>query len=280
MRWKGQQESGNVEDRRGMKPGMMIGGGGGIVMLIIVVIVALMGGDPRALLTNMQQQGQTQTGSAEPINDEASQFVRVVLASTEKVWAAEFRRNGMEYRAPKLIMFSQGTQSGCGFAQSAVGPFYCPADNQVYLDVSFFNELSERFGAKGDFAAAYVIAHEVGHHVQNLLGMTKQVDAQRGRISETEMNELSVRLELQADYLAGVWAHHANSENLLDPGDIEEAIRCAQAIGDDKLQKEAQGYVVPDSFTHGSSAQRAKWFMNGFKSGELKGGDTFSARDL
>lgn len=280
MRWQGQEESGNVEDRRGMKPGLMIGGGGGIVMLIIVIVVALLGGDPRPLLNNMAQQQQTQVQTGEPIDDDASQFVRVVLASTERVWAEEFRRNGMNYRDPKLIMFSGSTQSACGFAQSAVGPFYCPGDNQVYLDVTFFNELANRFGAKGDFAAAYVIAHEVGHHVQNQLGYTKKLDAMRGRVSEAEMNAASVRLELQADYFAGVWAHYANNENLLDPGDIEEAMRCAEAIGDDKLQKEAQGYVVPDSFTHGTSAQRKKWFLKGFESGDMNGGDTFSARDL
>ena len=280
MRWRGQEQSGNVEDRRRMGPGMMIGGGGGMVMLVIVVIYALLGGDPRPLLTNMQQGQTSQVQTGEPIDDEASQFVRVVLASTEKVWRNEFERNGMEYRDPKLIMFSGSTQSACGFAQSAVGPFYCPGDNQVYLDVTFFNELANRFGAKGDFAAAYVIAHEVGHHVQNQLGYTKKLDAMRGRVSEEEMNAQSVRLELQADYLAGVWAHYANSENLLDPGDIEEAMRCAEAIGDDKLQKEAQGYVVPDSFTHGTSAQRKKWFLKGFESGDINAGDTFSARDL
>jgi predicted metalloprotease len=204
------------------------------------------------------------------------QFVSVVLADTEDVWREQFRQLGREYEEPTLVLFSGRVESACGLASSAVGPFYCPRDHKLYIDLAFFEELKRRFGAPGDFAQAYVIAHEVGHHVQTLLGTNAKVDRLRGRISQQEFNQLSVRLELQADFLAGVWAHHAQrSQQILEPGDLEEALRAAAAIGDDRLQRQAQGYVVPDSFTHGSSEQRIRWFRRGFETGDLSQGDTF-----
>lgn len=207
------------------------------------------------------------------------QFVRVVLASTEDYWADEFRKLGREYRKPKLEIFSRRVESACGVAGASVGPFYCPADEKVYLDLAFFEELRTRFRAPGDFAQAYVIAHEVGHHVQNLLGTMDKVDAARGRVSKETENQLSVRLELQADFLAGLWANYARQRNLLDPDDLDEALGAASAVGDDRLQHESQGYVVPDSFTHGSSDQRIRWFRRGFETGDLRQGDTFNTRD-
>jgi predicted metalloprotease len=283
MQWRGRRQSQNIEDRRGMSGGKVAIAGGGLGTIVLVLIVLLLGGDPRALLQNMPQGGggSAPTQSTQPPgNDEAKQFIAVVLAETEETWTRIFREAGSEYRPPTLVLFSDAVQSACGYASSAVGPFYCPADSKVYLDTTFFIELEQRFGAKGDFAAAYVVAHEVGHHVQNLLGVSRQMQKARGQLSEIEYNQLSVRAELQADYFAGVFAHHAQQKNLLDAGDIEEAIRCAQAIGDDRLQKQAQGHVVPDSFTHGTSEQRARWFMKGFKSGDLRGGDTFNASEL
>jgi uncharacterized protein len=218
---------------------------------------------------------------ADPAQDRQVKFVKVVLADTEDVWQAQFRRMGRDYREPKLVLFSGAVNSACGFSSAAVGPFYCPEDERVYLDLSFFNELQQRFQAPGDFAKAYVIAHEVGHHVQKLLGITDKVDAARRRGSEKQANALSVRLELQADFFAGVWAHDAQQmKHILDPGDLEAALRAATAIGDDRLQKQAQGYVVPDSFTHGTSAQRVKWFKKGFDTGDINQGDTFNTDDL
>jgi predicted metalloprotease len=261
--------------------GMAIGGGLGTIVLVLVAL--FFGVDPRALL---EQAPQTtpQTAPSQPgarPSDEGGQFVSAVLGSTEDVWRQVFpQQAGRPYREPTLVLFENRVQSACGGASAAVGPFYCPADQKVYLDLSFFRELSARFGAPGDFAAAYVVAHEVGHHIQNQLGLTRRVDAARGRVSEREYNDLSVRLELQADFLAGVWAHHAQRSDLLDPGDIEEAMRAAEAIGDDKLQQQGQGYVVPDSFTHGSSAQRARWFRRGYETGDIRQGDTFSAPSL
>jgi predicted metalloprotease len=257
---------------------------GGIGMLVVVVMGLLMGVDPQALLqevNRVQQAAPQQEVAPNPADDELKQFVSVVLANTENVWQDLFRRAGMEYRKPKLVLFTGEVSSACGFASAAVGPFYCPADDRVYLDLSFYRELEERFDAPGDFAQAYVIAHEIGHHVQNLLGISERVSSMRRRVSEEEYNKLSVRLELQADYFAGVWAHHAEKmRHILEAGDIEEALRCASAIGDDRLQKQAQGYVVPDSFTHGTSAQRARWFRRGLESGDMRGGDTFSAKEL
>jgi predicted metalloprotease len=247
--------------------------GGGIGSLLLILLVMFLGGDPSAVI-NQAPPPQQQNGAQAPgeqANDELKQFVSVVLADTEDVWKEQFRtRLNREYREPPLVLFTGQVQSGCGFASAQVGPFYCPADQKVYLDLSFFDELQRRFGATGDFAMAYVIAHEVGHHVQNQLGLSDQVHQARGRVSKAEYNRLSVRLELQADFLAGVWAHHAQrTKQILEEGDVEEAMRAASAIGDDRLQKQSQGYVVPDAFTHGTSEQRARWFRRGLETGDL-----------
>lgn len=255
--------------------------GGGLGMLLLIGVMLLLGADPRALLQQVgqmqRQQAPRQAPGAEvDQNDEASQFVKTVLADTEDVWTELFRESGKRYQPPVLVLFSGQVQSACGFASAAMGPFYCPGDQKVYLDMQFFDELQQRFRAPGDFAQAYVIAHEIGHHVQNLLGISDQVHAARSRVSKEEYNQLSVRLELQADFLAGVWAHHAHKmRHILEEGDLEEGLRAANAIGDDKIQKQAQGYVVPDSFTHGSSEQRVRWFKRGLQSGDLSQGETF-----
>jgi predicted metalloprotease len=275
MRWKGRRQSENIEDRRGAAP--MIAGGG-IVTIIIALAVYFLGGDPTALKELTQSQS-TPPASQGP-NDEGREFVGVVLGDTEEVWTALFERMGRLYEKPRLVLFTGQVQSACGFASDATGPFYCPPDKSVYIDLSFFDLLKSRFGAPGEFARAYVIAHEVGHHVQNLLGTMDHVQRQRGRISEREYNQLSVRLELQADFYAGVWAHHAKDMASLTEQDIRDAMKAANAIGDDTLQKQAQGYVVPDSFTHGTSEQRVSWFMKGFQSGNPNNGDTFTARTL
>lgn len=296
MRWKDRRQSENVEDLRGSRTiGAPMALGGGLGFLVLIVIVALLGGDPRALLQMQQQlpqagpggfgpeEGAGQAGPIEtdPAEEEAKQFVSVVLADTEDVWREIFTQSGKRYQEPKLVLFRDQVRSACGMASAAVGPFYCPGDSKVYLDLGFFEEMRRRFRAAGDFAQAYVIAHEIGHHVQNQLGITDQVHAQQGRISQEEYNELSVRLELQADFLAGAWAHHAQSmQGILERGDIEEALNAAQAIGDDRLQMEAQGYVVPESFTHGTSEQRARWFRLGLETGDLSKMDTFSAEEL
>lgn len=284
MRWKGREQSDNVEDRRGLSPGMAVGGGG-VGVLIVAVIVMLLGGDPSALLQGASQQQQTQTQSTgEPYKDanpEQTEFVKVVLKDTEDVWTAIFKERGQTYEKPKLILFTNAVQSACGMANAAVGPFYCPGDHKVYIDLSFYNDLKEKFGAPGDFAQAYVIAHEVGHHVQNLLGISDKVNEMRSRMSESEFNKVSVRMELQADFFAGVWARHAQEmKDILDRQDIDEALTAANAIGDDTLQKRMQGQVVPDSFTHGTSEQRMRWFKKGWDTGDIEKGDTFSARDL
>jgi len=281
MRWQQGRRSENVEDRRGMPRGtVMVGGGLG--MLVLVLLVALLGGDPMALL---QQAGnQPPAAVNQPVGgeqDELKEFVQAVLADTEDVWRDLFRQQGRQYRDPKLVLFNGSIDSACGYANAAVGPFYCPADQKVYLDLSFFDELKTRFKAPGDFAQAYVIAHEIGHHVQNQLGISEKVQRMRGRVSEEEFNQLSVRLELQADCFAGVWAHHAQRmKNLLEAGDIEEGLRAASAIGDDKIQMQTRGFVVPDSFTHGSSEQRMRWFRRGLATGDMTQGDTFNAREL
>ena len=281
MLWQGQRESENVEDARGSGGGRLVMGGG-IGTVVLVVLYLLLGGDPQALF-NAQQQAQVsqpaQVNTQAP-RDDASKFVAVVLADTEDAWNDIFRQMGRQYEEPRLVLFTDLIQSGCGFARGATGPFYCPQDRQVYIDLGFFRELQERLGAGGDFAEAYVIAHEVGHHVQNLLGTMDKVDAVRGRMSEAEANQLSVRLELQADFLAGVWAHYAQQKGILEAGDIEEALGAASAVGDDRLQREGQGYVIPDSFTHGTSEQRIRWFRKGLETGNLREGDTFSARSL
>lgn len=280
MRWRGERQSDNIEDRRGMsRGGMAIGGGlGGIVLIVLAL---LFGADPRQLLEQMPRESQPGTQTSQSTNsqdDEAKQFVRVVLASTEDVWTDIFRQQGRQYRKPTLVLFTDQVDSACGIAGAAVGPFYCPGDEKVYIDLSFFRELETRFRAPGDFAEAYVIAHEVGHHVQQLMGTMDRVNSARGRFSEEENNELSVRLELQADFLAGVWAHYAQKKGVVEPGDIEEALGAASAVGDDRLQRETQGHVVPDSFTHGTSEQRARWFRKGLETGDNRQGDTFSIR--
>ena len=292
MRWQGRKGSGNIEDRRGGGGGGRsmgrTAGGLGIGTIVLIILGLLFGFDPSGLigLTGGEGGGTTtsapttgQTGT-QP-NDELGQFVSVVLAETEDTWNRVFQQQlGRNYQEPTLVLFSGQTRSACGAASSASGPFYCPADGKVYIDLSFYQQLRDRFQAPGDFAMAYVIAHEVGHHIQNLLGITGEMQRQRSRLSQAKYNELSVRLELQADYLAGVWAHHTQKKNLLDEGDIQEALTAAAAIGDDRLQKQAQGYVVPESFTHGTSEQRMRWFRKGYQSGTLDGGDTFSAREL
>lgn len=282
MRWQGRRGSDNVVDKRGVG-GMMLGGGGGIGMLIILLLYWFMGGDPSQLAQQLPQGGGG-TQQATPLDpntdDPQAKFVSVVLAETEQVWGTLFERSGQTYQDPKLVLFSGQVQSGCGFASAATGPFYCPPDQRVYLDTSFFTDLDRKLGAPGDFAAAYVIAHEIGHHVQNQLGVMDKLQAARGRMSQTEFNELSVRVELQADYYAGVWAHYAERAKLLEPGDIDEALRAASAVGDDRLQEQSQGHVVPDSFTHGTSEQRMRWFKKGYESGDPAGGDTFGASRL
>ena len=282
MLWQGQRESENVEDARGSGGGRLVMGGG-IGTVILVVLYLVLGGDPQALF-NAQQQAQVsqpaQVNTQAP-RDDASKFVAVVLADTEDAWNDVFRQMGRKYEEPKLVLFTDVIQSGCGFARGATGPFYCPQDRQVYIDLGFFRQLQERLGAGGDFAEAYVIAHEVGHHVQKLLGITDRVDAARRRASEAESNRLSVRLELQADFLAGVWARYADrTKHVVEAGDIEEAMRAANAVGDDRLQSRSRGYVVPDSFTHGTSEQRVRWFRRGYETGDLSQGDTFNAREL
>jgi predicted metalloprotease len=283
MRWKGQRESTNVEDRRTLTPGRAAAGGAGAI-LVLALVTYLLGGDPQQvlkLLQNAPPPGAPQGAAvADPAQEEQKQFVAVVLADTEDVWHEQFRKMGKTYREPHLVLFTGQVDSACGAADAAVGPFYCPGDETVYLDLSFFAELKDRFHAPGEFAEAYVIAHEVGHHVQKLLGTSDQVHAQRARLSKAEFNRLSVRLELQADFLAGCWAYHAQrAKNILDPGDLEAALKAANAIGDDRLQKQARGYVVPDSFTHGTSEQRVRWFRRGFETGDISKGDTFKVSD-
>jgi uncharacterized protein len=284
MRWQDLRRSTNVEDRRGLSGRGIAVGGGGIGVLILVLLYALLGGDPTQLLQQTQV-GVGPNGAPVELSAEdklLGDFVSAVLGDTEDVWNRLFRemKRG-DYREPTLVLFTGQVQSGCGFASAAVGPFYCPADQKLYIDLSFYRELRQRFRSPGDFAQAYVIAHEVGHHVQNLLGISDKVHAMRGRVSEREFNQLSVRLELQADFFAGVWAHHAQKyKNVLEPGDIEEALNAASAIGDDNIQKRSRGYVVPDSFTHGTGEQRVRWFRRGYETGDPAKGDTFKADDL
>lgn len=282
MRWKGRKESSNVEDRRGMSSkgkGMV---GGGIGTIAIVLVVLLLGGDPTSILQNVQLDDQTtNTNYTETAEDkELAQFVGVVLAETESVWHAIFKEAGSSYREPKLVLFSGKVESACGVAGTSTGPFYCPGDEKLYIDLSFFEELQKRFKAPGDFAMAYVIAHEVGHHIQNLTGVMDKMNGLRSKLSQEEYNQYSVRVELQADFYAGIWAHYTEQQDLLESGDLEEALTAASAVGDDNIQKQAQGYVVPESFTHGTSEQRRKWFYKGFTSGDIRQGDTFETRDL
>jgi predicted metalloprotease len=282
MLWRGRRESTNVDDRRGVSGGGVLAGGG-IVAAIIYLLYNFLGGGGGDS-TQMPPIPGTQTEmSAEEkkADDERASFTKVVMADTEDVWGKLYSQTGNQYRAPTLVLFRDGVQSACGMASSASGPFYCPGDQQVYIDLSFFKELQERFNAPGDFAMAYVIAHEVGHHIQYLNGTTDKMANLRQRVAQEEYNRYSVKLELQADFLAGVWAHHAQEmKNILEAGDIEEALNAASAIGDDRLQKETQGRVSPESFTHGTSAQRVYWFKKGFQTGDINQGDTFNAEDL
>ena len=283
MKWTNDR-SDNVEDRRGKGGGrgMMIGGGLGTIVMVLVVM--FLGGDPSTVLNNsaiMQGQGQTEQRELTEEELKAYEFVRMVTAETEETWTEVFEEHGLEYRKPKVVMFEQVTQSGCGTAQAAMGPFYCPADETIYMDMSFFNELQSKYGAKvTEFSVAYVMAHEVGHHVQNLLGTLQKSDKMRrsGRFSEAEINKNSVAVELQADFYAGVWARRSNNrENFLDSKDIDAAISAAEAVGDDNIQKRSQGYVNQEAFTHGSSAQRKEWFMKGYNTGDIRQGNTFEA---
>ena len=283
MKWTNDR-SDNVEDRRGQGggKGMMIGGGLGTIVMVLVVM--FLGGDPSTVLNNSGvMQGQAQTEQRQLTEEELKtyEFVRMVTAETEETWTEVFEEHGLEYRKPKVVMFEQVTQSGCGTAQAAMGPFYCPADETIYMDMSFFNELQSKYGAKvTEFSVAYVMAQEVGHHVQNLLGTLQKSDKMRrsGRFSEAEINKNSVAVELQADFYAGVWARRSNNrENFLDSKDIDAAISAAEAVGDDNIQKRSQGYVNQEAFTHGSSAQRKEWFMKGYNTGDIRQGNTFEA---
>jgi hypothetical protein len=285
MRWENEQKSSNVEDRRGMRlSGKTKGGGIGILLLALVGMY--FGIDPAVILNLGDSIQQGQVGPSGPVQQSAeekrlSDFVSVVLADTEETWHKIFSAGGKTYQEPKLVLFSGEVQSACGYAQAAMGPFYCPGDRKVYIDLSFYQDLKKKMNAPGDFAQAYVIAHEIGHHVQQLLGISDKIQARRRQVSPTEYNKLSVRLELQADCFAGVWAYRADKvKNLVEPGDIDEALNAASQIGDDRLQKQHKGYVVPDSFTHGSSAQRVRWFRRGYEAGNINNCDTFNPASL
>ncbi len=278
MRWSGRRQSTNVEDRRGSTAKGAAGVGG--VGLVIAIIYVLVTGDVGALEGQIGPALQSAPTISPEQEAKHKEFVAVTLADTEQVWTAIFSSAGEKYQAPTLVLFSGSVDSACGMASAAVGPFYCGEDMKAYLDFSFFDQMETQLGARGDFARAYVIAHEIGHHVQNLLGTLDKVNSQRSRMSESDANALSVRLELQADFYAGVWAHDARELAALDEGDIREAMEAASAIGDDTLQKRGQGYVVPDAFTHGTSEQRMRWFMSGYRTGDVNKGDTFSARSL
>lgn len=282
MRWRGERQSTNVEDRRGLSGGK-VAVGGGLGTILILVIALLFGADPRQLLEQVSDNQPSQVQTSRPQNpeeEELKQFVSVVLAKSEDVWHNIFQQNGRQYREPTLVLFTNQVQSACGIAGSAVGPFYCPGDEKVYIDLSFYEALRQRFNAPGDFAQAYVVAHEVGHHVQKLLGITERVDSMERRMSEAQANQLSVRLELQADFFAGVFARYVQNQGVLEAGDIEEALRAASAVGDDQIQRRTTGTVVPDSFTHGTSEQRLRWFKKGYDTGDMRQGDTFSAPNL
>jgi len=282
MRWRGERQSENIEDRRGAT-GRRVALGGGIGTLLLVAVVALLGGDVRKILGPLLETAPPPASqTSRPGNTEDKElrdFVGVVLGKTEDVWQDIFRKNGKTYREPKLVLFTDQVDSACGFTGAAVGPFYCPGDEKIYIDLSFYNELRQRFNAPGDFAQAYVIAHEVGHHVQKLMGISQRVDQLQRRASEKEANQLSVRLELQADFFAGIFAKYVNDKGILDPGDIEEALKAASAIGDDAIQRRSSGRVVPDSFTHGTSEQRLRWFRKGYETGDIRQGDTFNMPD-
>ncbi|ELY5826937.1 neutral zinc metallopeptidase [Cronobacter turicensis] len=282
MRWQGRRESDNVEDRRNSSSPMMGGRGfrlpagkGGLVLLVVVVVASYYGVDLTGLLTGGAAVSQQASRSISPNEDEAAKFTSVILGTTEESWGQQFQKMGRTYQDPKLVMYRGATRTGCGTGQSVMGPFYCPADSTVYIDLSFYDEMKEKLGAGGDFAQGYVIAHEVGHHVQKLLGIEPKVRQLQQNASQTEVNRLSVRLELQADCFAGVWGNAMHKEGVLETGDLQEALNAAQAIGDDRLQQQSQGRVVPDSFTHGTSDQRYSWFKRGFDSGDPAQCNTF-----
>lgn len=279
MLWQGRRESSNVDDRRGISGGG-IAVGGGILGVIALLINFFLGGNGNDTQLPLPNQNQPVSAEEKAAQDQEAHFVRTVLAETEDVWQQLMQKAGRDYPEPTLVLFTGSTQSACGSANAATGPFYCPGDQEVYIDLSFYDELKDRFHASGDFAMAYVIAHEVGHHIQKLLGISDKMDRLRQQLSDEEFNKYSVRLELQADYFAGVWAHYEQGRGVLEKGDIEEALNAANAIGDDRLQKESQGYVVPESFTHGTSEQRMHWFKKGYETGDINQGDTFSATDL
>jgi len=284
MRWQGGRRSSNIEDRRGMGVGRPLAAGGGIATVLVALVVMLLGGNPDEVLSNRTRGPGGDVGiggsggAVDPAQAQLEEFVSVVLADTEDTWPALLEPLGVRYVEPRLVLFSDAVESACGFQESAVGPFYCPLDQRVYLDLTFFRELARQFGAPGDFAQAYVVAHEVGHHVQTLLGISERIHGMRRRMAPAEANALSVLQELQADCFAGIWAHHAQRQRqVLEQGDIEEGLNAATAIGDDTLQRRAGGRVVPESFTHGSSAQRVRWFRRGFEQGTVEACDTFGA---
>lgn len=277
MRWRGRRQSTNIEDRRGTRTGSrMLGGGIGTIVLVLVAMY--FGVDPSFLIDGMQSASTSQTSAPSPRENELAQMVGVIVADTEEAWEQIFREMGREYREPTLVMFTGSTRSACGMGQAAMGPFYCPADQKAYIDLSFYEQMRTRYKAPGDFAQAYVVAHEIGHHVQNLLGISGEVHRMKQQLSKVEGNQLSVRLELQADCLAGVWANRTDkTHGLIEAGDVEEALNAASAIGDDQLQRQSRGTVVPESFTHGTSAQRQRWFRTGLTSGDPDTCDTFNA---
>ena len=280
MLWKGRRESTNVDDRRGISGGGLAVGGGIIGVIALLINFFLGGGDASQLPQQLPGGGSPQLSAEEQaVENELASYVKVVFRDTEDVWNTLLGND--QYKEPTLVLFRRSTESGCGYASHASGPFYCPADQKVFIDLSFYEELKSRFNVTGDFAMAYVVAHEVGHHIQYLMGTTEKMAQARQQVSEKEYNQLSVKLELQADFLAGVFAHHNQKmNNVLEAGDIEEALTAANAIGDDNLQRQSQGHVVPDAFTHGTSEQRMYWFKKGFQTGDIRQGDTFSASDL
>jgi len=282
MRWRGERQSTNIEDRRGLT-GSKIAVGGGLGTVIVIIIALLFGADPQQLLEQVPSDRSAEVQSSRPRSreeEDLKQFVSVVLGKSEDVWNQIFTENGRQYREPTLVLFTDQVQSACGMAGAAVGPFYCPGDEKVYIDLAFYEALLQRFDAPGDFAQAYVIAHEVGHHVQNLLGVSDRVHAMQQRVTEMEANQLSVRLELQADFFAGMFARYVQNQGLLDAGDVEEALQAASAVGDDRIQRRTTGRVVPDSFTHGTSEQRLRWFRKGYETGDMRQGDTFGTQNL
>lgn len=282
MLWQGRRESTNVDDRRGMSTGGMVAGGGILGAIILVISYFLGGGDPSQLPTQLPSSGGTELSAEEQAaDDQRAKFVKVVLQDTEDIWNQIFSEQGKDYPEPTMVLFRGGVQSGCGGATSQSGPFYCPADQQLYIDLSFYEELQNRFNAPGDFAMAYVVAHEVGHHLQTITGTSEKMARLRQQVDQAEYNRYSVMMELQADFYAGVFAHYAQrTKNIIEPGDIEEALNAAQAIGDDRLQRQSTGHVNPESFTHGTSAQRMYWFKKGYQTGDIRQGDTFNDPSL